>query len=569
MPPSNPAVELRKARQKRQRAAEQAARTAQLTESQLEKQAKRKAQLAQVREERLAREAAEAEAARKAMREREAERAALEAAQMEKRKSEFLATLHANPRAGEEEEAQAAPSRKRVRAAPPPESAESDDTKHGNASLDSDFFQPPRTLIDALEREELPASMPATFDDVVNTATHRVMCAAPECVGVWGESVGDGYDAVSRWTQFCGVLTETLVNRKTNGMKCMYGEYNFVVTGPELVRVVAPACPIPPIMDVDGKAVDADDLVFRITRPSVDRSNVDVAEAGAEAGAEAEASTAFRYRPLKDAAAEMYHVLHAAYSGFGMPCYAALLFPAQSVLGKSGRAVQLYGSLYVLKRGATNLNALVTERVRQMNAKYATNLARAKRGVGSGVHDFALQNVLPKLVRQARNCILNFDCKPSNLMVCANKQVFLIDFDASMYALANSFMPWHSCLMVNLLLLCAHSRCSHVDAFASEFTRAFRPLMLELLPHARSQRWLFDAKVCNRAFFPGVATTPDRAQYKLESIVNCYFTDLDDTECKLLPRLVSGQPLLPQLVKFALTGSSISTDPEILKALGG
>ena len=266
---------------------------------------------------------------------------------------------------------------------------------------------------------------------------------------------------------------------------------------------------------------------------------------------------------------EMHSVLEAAANGFGTPCFAAFAFPSgRTKKKKDGTVAALWGAIYVLKKAESNLNSVIIDKV---NHAYNTESGEEaiNKAIRSGVKGFCKKRLLLVLARQAACKILNFDSKPGNVLLMKDQSVYLVDFDPYLYSSNLDFLSFEAALLINLVLLCVHIRawCNH--QFADAFVDSFRELILQLVVCSRSHPWLQDMKLNSAKFTPVVADTPERASQKLQSVVYSYFISRESqANYKLHPKFALGKPLLRQLVKFALTGSSVSRDEDILKLFG-
>lgn len=594
----DPVAELRKAREARQKEAEKKARVEAMPQREIERREKRKLKTAELRQARLAKEEEDAKELRELIKAREEQRLIEERKKNEEMKNALLDRMRIEEEEQKQQQLKASgevrkgPSCKRRRNGEDLND-DRDDRDDGTspANIESSFFATPsRVEIDRLE-ESLKVESDAIrsnckLDDVMSMATSRIFCSDPkEGVGFWGVGNDDFCKPLS-WNAFIDEMNSLLLNRKTRtcvvenerGIKTttklnyFFGEYNYVIAGDELQPFINSR--MPTITNPDGNNVDLSDVVFRITRPDMGNDESDDESDDADDRNQASNQQTYRYRTLKDAALEMHHVLQGSSFGFGAPCHAAFLFPATLRRNKMGKMVQLYGALYVMKRAAKNLNVLVGDRTRFASEKYRT-IDDIEACIRKGVKKFCTTKLLPKLATQAKLGVLNLDCKPGNILVHADSNISLTDFDPSMYTSASDFTSWTGCLLVNLLLLCVHSRSWHHAAFADAFTNAFKPLLLELVVQTRCDKWIFDA-VCKRVpFLPGEIRDANTAKSRLEAIVCSYFLPNNGASqedlCavfKLAPNFAIGKPLVSSLLKFALTGSATANSPEIAKALG-
>lgn len=563
----NPADELRKVKELREKAIHKQAKIDALPKRELELKRMKRQQIAEIREQRLKREQEESEQVRRTIRDAEKERLQAEQERNEERKRK-LADDMANVVVVVDDPA--------TRHLPSKRKAAPDDA--ANPSAEPSFFDSMRS--DEIQKYDADvdpslAARAMDLDSVMNAATHRVLFSCPSRCGALASDkfAFDEWHSPSAWQPFVNRVNDVLLRQKEwPDFHPLSGEYNYVIDGLDVPSFVDLAG-LPRVQNpATGERASWKGLVLRITRPQ--------AETEPDVGAEAASSPTpppRRYKSLRECSAEMQSVLEGAACGFGIPCYACFLFPAGvKRVNRQGieHVVQLYGSVYVLKKASKNLNVLVFDRV-----LHATQTYRAcdemHACVKKGVAAMVASKILPLLVAQSKLHILNLDLKPGNILCCSNADVFLTDFDSNMYGSMGEACSWKGCLLVNCLFLLCHCRCWHYCAFAEAFCGAFRPILLQLAMHARADRWLYELRLKRVRFRPGEMQTVEQAETKICAMVSSYFlpdageTNVDGQPAfKISPEFKTGRLLLPQMIKFALTGSSISRDPELMRVLG-
>ena len=408
------------------------------------------------------------------------------------------------------------------------------------------------------------------LDDVLNMAAHRVFYSTTERgAGLIGRNM-ERWSTPDGWTKLICQLNE-LLEKSPKSVDFAYGEYNYVIYGTEVHKQLGFA---PTLMDTHGNDITMNEFVIRFTKPT-SRTTPDPDSDGTENSNELDTSTppeaeVCRYRSYRSICTEMNNVLNAAANGFGVPCYAAFAYKSKYTRVRNGKTVNLYGSVYALRCGAKDLNTLIGDRVSEVAAD---NTLRSEEdrsaAIAKGVTNFVKKLVMPSIVKQAKQCALNFDCKPANFIVFSDKTANLTDFDPSLYALNVDFADFEACLFVNLLLLGAHIRAWSKPEFADAFAKPIRTLFLELAVHTRSTRWIFDSKVQKVKFTPCAIDSADKAKNKFEAVVNSYFVERAEEACYTThPRLKVGKPLVPQVLKFVLTGSCVSKERDVCSVLG-
>ena len=131
-------------------------------------------------------------------------------------------------------------------------------------------------------------------------------------------------------------------------------------------------------------------------------------------------------------------------------------------------------------------------------------------------------------------------------------------------------MEWPAALLMLLMLLTAHVRLYTAPALADGWATALRPLVLDLCTHARSARWLFEARVVKREFRTVVGTSDQDARRRLEMMVHVYFTEAQHVVgAPFRPELGRAAPVLvDQLLRFSLHGTMTMPDLELASSLG-
>ena len=596
----NPAEELRKARQLRQKAIEKQARIDALPQRKREERETKKREMAAIRALRLEREREEDEARRREMKareeEREKERQKAEADERARLQKQFVDSLHAcADDAPASSSACPRPVRKRVvqeteetaplLPPPPPPS----------------FFTPASIRHEISKYDHSDASRTPSFavpghEDVMNLATHRVLKAVHSDAGVSCWPLDSSLLASpSQWRSILSRINGFLMSSKRrNSLHVASGEYNHVMSGRDVLTSIVDAEDAERLSSSLDSEGAWDDVVVRITRPDQGSDDEDDEEQEETEGEkeekeekedkETKKQSVYRYRSLCEMTTEMHSVLEAAAYGYGVACHACFLFPAgtrrRNVRLPDGsqcttRLVQLYGSVYILGKASSTLNSVTYDRVVHANKSHR-EVGKIKDAIASGVEEFVTGKLLPKMVAQAKLGILNFDSKPGNLVLCSQLEVHLIDFDASLYShLSPDECSWEGCLLLNILLLVAHSRAWHNTTFATAFANAFRPIVLELVLLSRRDRWVHECNVERVPFRPYEAKNATQARKKLCSVVTAYFLPSEEGEgatChppyKTAPCFQVGKPLLPQLAKFAIAGSSVSRDPDLARVFG-
>ena len=573
-------VQLRNAIKSKEKAALKQAKIDSLPEKERQKRAQQKIQQEEIRKLRIQKQEEESKAIRLEIAKREQEEEQRERELNEERKRKLAEELKNASVCGTEVAQKscdvAMPSKKRRL-----ESAPIDSSRKNGFFDASSRAQIEAVISIAKERigtKPTTSNFIPTYDDVMNNASTRLFYSSSESgSGLVGEGAHP-WCKPTDWTEFISKLNELMRERRKNKIKYFYGEYNFVIEGKEVMKHMNN---IPLIMDANNKKIDYASIVFRFTRSdnsSDDGEEEDEENDGTDGNdgnnndtlASEKNAVVTRYRPYKDICTEMHSIIEAASIGFGTPCYASFAFKSGEKVTRTGKMIPMYGAMCVLKRGEKNLNALVTDRVSDVYSQYGRNSESIEDIIQKGVRGFAKKQIVPILVKQAQAHVLNFDSKPSNMMVFVDKTCKLVDFDSALYAKDATYTTFEGCLLVNLLLLCVHARAWINVYFADAFVSAFRELILELVVHARSNKWIYDAKIAHTKFTQDHVLDAEDAKTKLESVVNAYFVErVEESTYKMKPNFLIGKPMLPQLVRFALNGSATANDEAIRKVFGG
>jgi hypothetical protein len=381
-------------------------------------------------------------------------------------------------------------------------------------------------------------------------------------IGSWGDEAGS-WAQPNRWMPvieklnraYNGLSPES-VDMRALGMRVCNGEYNAVFFPGDEAQIE-----LPPFVDGSGRVLRNDEVVLRMTRP--------------DAAVQVNGEPFFRYKKLEALQKEFYYTLHGAVHGFAPACLAATLFPAIRVTAADGKVHDLYGTLYVMRKAQKDLNDLLHEQTALLRKKHLglpgqtcnQSHTEALRKVG---HQAALW-LLPVLCQQAKVGALSFDAKPGNYVVGTDAKPYAIDFDAAMYTVTeDSSEQWPAALLLMLALLTSHMRFYSSPALTEGWVSALRPLILELCAPARAARWMFKARLCNRAFEETRGEDEQAAQMRFEMMVHTYFVKASS---------VSGAPfharkgpnapnLIEQLLRYCLVGSTANRDIELASALG-
>ena len=554
----NPSVELKRAREAKAKQAERDAKIARMSEREKEKLAAQKQERARIRKERIEKDEEESKTLREKRKQEEEEFVREEELRMRRLKDSLSRELRSND---QNEEDCAASSHRPIKRKTP-----------ASTCKGSFFSTPSWAEINKIDvAVPLPPAQHARYcvEDIKTMSTYRVLFSDNHCgSGLWGEEIGSWCRA-SHWASFIRRLNMLLQSEQDGKsvLRFCSGEYNCVANGDELAKFISD---MPTLFGANGDTIAAEDVVFRITRPDtgIDDDGDSTTSSEHDQPNSVEKRVHYRYKMISDQCLEMKFVLDAAAAGFGVPCYACFCFPAATVVNSAGERVQLYGSLYVLKRASQNLNVLASDKVRD-SVYSGSSVEMVNASVRKGVGSFVRNNLLLKLVMQAKLNVLNLDCKPGNIMVCRDKSVFIVDFDASMCCDVSGFSSWQVCLFVNLLLLCVHVRCWHCGCFADAFILPLRPLLVELAMFTRGSEMLINCNVLCSKFTQTIIESNLDAQRKLQSIVYAYFVDNAHVAgYKLSPKFVVGKPLVPQLFKFVFDSDANSENTQLRQLFG-
>lgn len=383
-----------------------------------------------------------------------------------------------------------------------------------------------------------------------------VVYADAQGLSAWGDGAGT-WAHPSGWLKLIERFNQVYSTPGSEPDWCdevINGEYNVVFVGKS--DHTGDVAYLPPIKDREGGTVPLGNVVFRVTRPDSDHME--------------EGQGKFhRYKRLENLQREVYFTLHGAVNGFAPECYAALLFPAVVVKTKDG-PVQLYGTLYIMRRAQVDLGTALDDHVEQTNGRvnpqsmeYVDSLRKSGRRVAT--------RMLSVIVRQSRLGVLSFDAKPGNYVFGKDNEPYAIDFDAAMYAVDAAPRNWEPNLLMNLTLLTAHVRCYRHPALADGWASAVRELMIELCTHSRGELWLQQARVDpNRKFREMTINSAETQRKCLEMVAKAYFVTPRGQVVTPFRGVASkaSSPLLHQLVRYCLHGSIKRTDGPLDRALG-
>ena len=173
--------------------------------------------------------------------------------------------------------------------------------------------------------------------------------------------------------------------------------------------------------------------------------------------------------------------------------------------------------------------------------------------------------------------MLHFDIKLGNLTWDrSTTDVRVIDVDPFMCTRVHLYpdWSWKDSLLVHVAILLAHVRRYRVPDVANGWVRATRRVLLELCAECTQHTWLFRARARAREYTEECADTPESAIRVFESVVHAYFSANDDRDRSHVPgplflprRGPSASPLIVQLVRYGLTGSTTGSDAELSAAL--
>lgn len=567
----NPVEQMKKQREQKQKEADKRAKLALLSEREIVKRTREKEKRKEIRDARLAKDAEEVRERQAEYRRKREQQEAQQKAQQEETMRKARVLLDHNKE--DRDNSPCAPknrARKRVRSEDEPSPSSVMQIANPVGAKPVSVRAPPATPaqcgVTAPRLSELmadntydiqPMPMPS-LETVTALATMRVISSNTETgIGLWGTS-SRRWSKPSGWSDIIQELTDAYTSFKDTDKNIVAGEYNAVfVSG-----VTKYADALPDFVAADGTAIPLDDVVFRITRPDVEHDSK-----------KGDSTVRHRYKTLQEQADEMYYSLHGAANGYAIPVVAAMIFAGPKVRRK-GKSLQLYGSMYVLKKAPVNMNTIMEDHSKHIACTKGLSIGSTEHSSAlvKGARKVALR-VLPVLVRQARLGGLYFDCKPANTLFVEGATVYLSDFDAAMYTvMRNEHCTWEGHLFMTLLLLSTHIRCYQPAGVAEGWASAMKPLLLDLAVAARTSSWLFDARVTDCAFVPGPIKTSADATSRLEMMVSAYFCDGQRTRyMKCNPRFDTrskSKSLVSQLLKFVLTSSAISRDVEVCRVLG-
>lgn len=423
--------------------------------------------------------------------------------------------------------------------------------------------EPKRSLdlaptLEELRKHVLEVAPMPSMDTLSCALQTTVIYADKDGLSAWGDASGE-WAHPSGWMKLIEMVNQIYRVPGSEPDWCAEvsnGEYNVVLFGDGTFKGEAPH--LPPIADRNGTPVPLGDIVYRVTRP--DSDELDSGK-----------GRFHRYKRLENLTKEVYYTLHGAVNGIAPECYAALLYPAVVMNTKSG-PVQLYGSLYVMRRAKIDLGTLLddhadktADKIDVQSMQYVDALRRSGRRVAV--------RLMPLLFRQSRLGVLSFDAKPGNYVFGTDSKPYAIDFDAAMYSLQPTpgQFYWEANMLMNLTLLTAHVRCYRHPALADGWASAVRELMIELCTHSRGERWLYTARADSLRKFKELNMADPEARPKvLEMVATAYFVN-SRTKAVTPFRVMGGTgaaPLMHQLVRYCLHGSIRRSDGAVDRALG-
>lgn len=518
-------------------------------------------QMARKREAKLA---GLSEKARATFEAREAVQAASKAKRTAEDRAKLRAAQHVHAEAIRTEQAERAAARvaaaATLRSAPTPEAApavrKAPSARSSTAGETSTALPTVQSLLDDASFRCDPVPMPSIEALATMATTSVVYASASGGLGCWGAGAGR-WSQPARWRRTIEQLNQIFHasnGESTTGIGLHHGEYNAVFLP---LEQASDNVTLPPFVTADGTPVPPNEIVLRVTRPD---------QAIQEDGA-----PYFRYKSLAAQRREFYYTVHGAVHGLAPECLAAVLVPAIEIESKNGTRATHYAALYVLRRASMDVVTLLDEQTKRVRAEHPPAareaLSRALREAG---HTAALW-LLPLVSKQSRLGVQSFDAKPANYVSGANAQPYAIDFDASMYAIAATEPGhWHANLLMNLLLLTAHVRAYTAPALASGWAAALRPLLLDLIRHARPVRWLFEARISARKYAEILNDTDDDARRRLEMMTHSYFVKPEHKLAAVFRPVVGKQApsLVDQLARYCLHGSARQADEQLDGAFG-
>ena len=424
--------------------------------------------------------------------------------------------------------------------------------------------QPPKREMDTvptlsmLRQEVLEVVRMPSIETLACALQTSVAFADKRGISSWGDESGR-WAHPSGWMKLIEQLNQVYRVPGSEPDWCqevVNGESNGVLFGNSAHTADVPT--LPPLRDRGGNSLAVGDVIFRLTRPDSD-------------DLESGKGKFYRYKRLENLTQEIYYTLHGAVNGLAPECFAALLYPALILQTKQG-PVQLYGSLYVMRRAKLDLGTLLDgyadnakKHLDPSGMQYVDALRKSGRRVAV--------KLLPLIFRQSRLGVLSFDAKPGNYVLGSDAQPYAIDFDAAMYSLLPSSESyyWEANMLMNLTLLTAHVRCYRHPSLADGWASAIRELMIELCTHARGERWLYLARADSARKFKELSMyDPDSRSKVLEMVTHVYFVNPHgNTTTKFnMVRGNTAAPLIHQLVRYCLHGSFKHTDASLDRALG-
>jgi hypothetical protein len=317
----------------------------------------------------------------------------------------------------------------------------------------------------------------------------------------------------------------------------------------------------PTITDECGDEVPHCQLVIRLTRPEVELR---------------------RYKQLSVMSREMAHTLIASANGVAPECFAAFLYAGAHTKAAERRDLHTlraahaqkdmdvrYGSFYVMRRMSADFDNVLQRIISKSHPQGARP---------PSVGDVATVALKP-LIRMSALGMLHFDIKPANITVDQGFHGFIIDFDAFMCSCMKSdtrndgVFVWEGHLLMHVALLLAHVRRFQPVQVADVWARSMRNILLELCEKTRSVGWLYAARASSRPFSEECADSPEAATRRFEAIVTCYFESSRNSRSQGAPFRLrkdsNAPPLISQLVRYGLTGSTTGADVLLSKALSG
>ena len=271
---------------------------------------------------------------------------------------------------------------------------------------------------------------------------------------------------------------------------------------------------------LDARSMDADclsecmgisfptqwgDAVIRITRPGCERA-------------------------LEDVVAELAHLLHAACSGYGLDCIAATTYRKNDAGDKWGMMV-VYPKACDLNAGASRVVG---------NAQIAT---------------FLFESAFNAIRSQARAGALQIDAKPGNYVCTPDHRAWAIDFDPSMFSVAEKEPP-SALMLVSLSFFSAHIRLYYKSAVADLFSGLVFPVVRRLLDDVPATHWCLTTRAMRRKTFEaGWCYSPKDISNRMQSVATAYFAnDFDEKGVHVMPMddSTNDKSLLKHMLEYAL-----------------